>query len=133
MFLRVLALFILLPLVELALLIQVGRWIGVLWTIAIVAATGLLGATLARRQGARAWGAIQAELREGRMPAGAVVDGLLILIGALVLLTPGILTDLLGFALLAPPTRRVFREWLTRRLERAIRRGETSFTVLMLR
>lgn len=133
MFLRLLALFILLPLVELALLIQVGRWIGVFWTIAIVAGTGLLGATLARSQGARAWRAIQAELRDGRMPAGAVVDGLLILIGALVLLTPGILTDLLGFALLAPPTRRVFRVWVRRRLERAIRQGETSFTVLMLR
>lgn len=133
MFLRVLALFILLPLVELALLIQVGRWIGVLWTIAIVAGTGLLGATLARSQGARAWRAIQAELRDGRVPAAAVVDGLLILIGALVLLTPGLLTDLLGFALLAPPTRRVFRGWLSGRLERAIHRGETSFTVLMLR
>lgn len=133
MFLRLLALFLLLPLVELALLIQVGRWIGLAWTIAIVAATGLLGAALARRQGARAWSAIHAELREGRVPAGAVVDGLLILIGAIVLLTPGILTDLLGFALLAPPTRSFFRGWLRRRMERAIRRGDASFTVLTLR
>jgi UPF0716 protein FxsA len=133
MLLRVLAVFILLPLVELALLIQVGRWLGLFWTIAIVVCTGLLGAALARRQGARAWGAIQTELRQGRMPTGAVLDGLLILAGAIVLLTPGILTDLLGFALLAPPTRRVFRGWLKRRMERALRRGETSFTVLMLR
>ena len=132
MLLRLLGLFVLLPLVELALLIQVGRWIGIIWTIVIVAGTGILGAALARRQGGRAWRAIQEELRQGRMPAGRVVDGLLILIGAIVLLTPGILTDLLGFALLLPPSRRVFRGWLGRRIERAIRRGETSFTVLML-
>ncbi|MBW3553106.1 MAG: FxsA family protein [Gemmatimonadetes bacterium] len=133
MFLRLLAVFILLPLAELALLIQIGRWIGLAGTLALVVATGLLGAALARRQGARAWRAIQQEMREGRMPAGSVVDGLLILIGAIVLLTPGILTDLLGFALLLPPTRRFFRARLARRMERAVRRGETSFTVLMLR
>ena len=133
MLLRLLALFILLPLAELALLIRVGQWIGVGWTIAIVAATGLLGAALARRQGARAWRAIQDEMRAGRMPAGAVLDGLLILVGAIVLLTPGILTDLLGFALLIPPTRRFFRGVLRRRVERAVRRGDTSFSVHLLR
>ena len=133
MFLRLLAVFILLPLAELALLIQIGRWIGLAGTLALVVGTGLLGAALARRQGAQAWRAIQQEMREGRMPAGSVVDGLLILIGAIVLLTPGILTDLLGFALLLPPTRRFFRARLAARMERAVRRGETSFTVLMLR
>ena len=133
MFLRLVSLFVLLPLAELALLIQMGRWIGLFGTLALVLATGILGAALARRQGARAWRAIQQELREGRPPAGAVVDGLLILIGGIVLLTPGILTDLLGFALLLPPTRRVFRGWLGRRFERAVRRGETGFSVFLLR
>lgn len=131
MFLRLLALFVLLPLVELALLIQVGRWIGLGGTLAIVLATGFLGAALARRQGLRAWLAIQAELRAGLMPAGALLDGLLILIGGIVLLTPGILTDLAGFALLIPATRNLLKRSLRRRFERAIERGDASFTVIM--
>lgn len=131
MFLRVLALFVLLPLVELALLIQVGRAIGVGWTLAIVVATGFLGATLARRQGLRAWLAIRAELQNGRMPAGALLDGLLILVGGIVLLTPGILTDLAGFALLLPGTRSLLKRSLRRRFERAIQRGDASFTVIL--
>lgn len=131
MFIRLVAVFILLPLAELALLIQVGRWIGVGWTIAIVAATGLLGAALARRQGLRAWLAIRAELREGRMPAATLLDGLLILLGGVVLLTPGIITDLCGFLLLVPVTRRAFKAFLKRRLERAIQRGDVRFTVLL--
>lgn len=131
MFLRLLALFVLLPLVELAVLIQVGRMIGLGWTLALVMVTGLVGATLARRQGLRAWLAIRAELQNGRMPGGTLVDGLLILIGGIVLLTPGILTDIAGFALLIPGTRRALKKALRHRFERALARGETSFTVIM--
>lgn len=131
MFLRLLALFILLPIAELALLIQVGQWIGLGWTLAIVVVTGFVGATLARRQGLRAWLAIQAELREGRMPGGTLVDGLLILIGGIVLLTPGLLTDLFGFLLLVPGSRSLLKRSLKRRFERAIQRGDASFTVIV--
>ena len=131
MFMRLVAVFVLLPLAELALLIQVGRAIGLLSTLVIVVLTGVIGAALARKQGLRAWLAIQAELRQGRMPAAALMDGLLILIGGIVLLTPGILTDLLGFALLLPPTRNALKRSLRRRFERAIDRGEASFTVLV--
>jgi UPF0716 protein FxsA len=131
MFFRLVALFVLLPMVELALLIQVGRALGLFWTMAIVIATGILGAALARRQGLRAWLAIRAELRAGNVPGGALVDGLLILIGGIVLLTPGILTDLLGFALLLPGSRRLLKRSLRGRFERAIRRGDASFTVIV--
>ncbi|NIP79517.1 MAG: FxsA family protein [Gemmatimonadetes bacterium] len=131
MFARLLAVFVLLPLAELALLIQIGRAVGLAWTLAIVVATGILGATLARRQGLRAWLAIQAELRDGRMPGAALVDGLLILIGGIVLLTPGILTDLAGFALLVPATRNVLKTRLRRRFQRAIEEGSASFTVIV--
>jgi UPF0716 protein FxsA len=131
MFMRLLLLFVLLPLAELALLIQVGRAIGLGWTLAIVVATGFLGATLARRQGLRAWRAIHGELAAGRVPGAALVDGLLILIGGIVLLTPGILTDLAGFALLIPPTRSAVKRSLRRRFEAAIARGEASFTVIL--
>lgn len=131
MFIRLLGLFVLLPLVELAILIQVGQWIGLGWTLALVIATGFLGATLARRQGLRAWIAIQTELRNGRLPAAELTDGLLILIGGIVLLTPGILTDLAGFALLLPTTRNAFKRGLRRRFERAIQQGDASFTVIL--
>jgi UPF0716 protein FxsA len=131
MFIRLLALFILLPLVELALLIQIGRWIGLVWTLAIVVVTGFLGAALARRHGIRAWIAIRDELRAGRMPASALADGLLILIGGIVLLTPGILTDLFGFAMLLPVTRNAFKKALRSRFQRAVDRGEASVTVLL--
>lgn len=131
MFLRLLALFILLPLAELALLILVGQWIGLGWTLAIVVLTGFLGAALARRQGLRAWLAIQRELREGRMPGSVLLDGLLILVGGIVLLTPGLLTDLFGFLLLVPATRSALKRVLRQRFERAIQRGEASFTVML--
>lgn len=131
MFLRLLALFVLLPIVELAILIQVGQAIGMGPTLVLVVATGFLGATLARRQGLRAWLAIRAELQTGRMPAGALVDGLLILIGGIVLLTPGILTDLLGFALLVPTTRSGLKRVFRKRFQQALDRGETRFTIIV--
>jgi UPF0716 protein FxsA len=131
MFIRLLALFVLLPLVELALLIQVGQAIGLFWTLTVVVVTGFFGATLARRQGLRAWLAIQDRLRQGTMPGDALVDGLLILIGGIVLLTPGLLTDLAGFALLVPTTRAALKKRLHRRFQRAIERNEASFTVVV--
>lgn len=131
MFLRLLTLFIVLPIVELAILIQVGQAIGLWPTLGIVVATGFLGATLARRQGLMAWLAIQSELRQGQVPAGALVDGLLILIGGIVLLTPGILTDIFGFALLLPATRNRLKRTFRRRFERAVARGDAGVTVIL--
>jgi UPF0716 protein FxsA len=131
MFLRLLALFVLLPLAELAILIQVGQAIGLVPTLVLVVLTGFLGATLARRQGLRAWLAIRAELQAGRMPGSTLVDGLLILIGGIVLLTPGILTDLLGFALLVPATRSGLKRIFRKRFQQALDRGETSFTIIV--
>jgi UPF0716 protein FxsA len=128
---RLVALFVLLPIVELALLIQVGEMIGIFWTLAIVVFTGFLGATLARRQGLRAWLAIQDQLRRGAMPGDALVDGLLILVGGIVLLTPGLLTDLTGFALLVPATRKALKRRLRARFERAIEHNQAGFTVIV--
>lgn len=131
MFIRLLAVFILLPLVELALLLQVGGWIGLGWTLALVIGTGILGAALAKRHGLRAWIAIRHELQAGRMPTSTLADGLLILIGGVVLLTPGLLTDLFGFAMLLPASRNAFKKALGRRFQRAVDRGDTSITVLL--
>ena len=111
-------LFITVPLVEIALLIRVGEAVGLGPTLAIVIGTGLLGAWLARLEGLRTARAIQAELEAGRLPAARLTDAALILAAGLLLLTPGILTDLAGFALLAPPVRAVVRRSLAAALAR---------------
>ncbi len=110
MFLRLALLFTIVPLVELYLLIEVGRIIGVQATIVIVVLTGLLGAWLARVQGLRVLRQVQANLKAGQLPTDAIVDGLLILIAAAVLLTPGLITDSVGFLLLIPAGRKMVRK-----------------------
>jgi UPF0716 protein FxsA len=82
-------------------------------TLLMVVATGFAGASLARRQGLSTYVRIQEELAAGRMPTDALLDAALIFVAGAMLLTPGVLTDLLGFSLLLPPSRRVFRNWLT--------------------
>jgi UPF0716 protein FxsA len=131
MLFRLFLLFVGLPLVELGLLVEIGRWLGLLPTLALVLTTGAVGAALARRQGVRVWLDIQRELREGRMPVGGMLDGFMILIGGVLLLTPGLLTDLMGLSLLLPATRRFYKDRLRRRLERMMQSGQvTMFTLI---
>ncbi len=117
------------PLVELALLLQVAERVGSLPTVALVVFTGALGAVLARRQGLRAWSEVQRELARGRSPGSALVDGLAILVGAAFLLTPGILTDAVGFGLLVPRARRWLAAGATRAMRQRTREGAIGFTV----
>jgi len=117
MFLRLAALFICIPLIELYLLFLVGGRIGPGLTIALVVVTGFIGASLARQQGFKVWRKIQAELNTGQMPAGELIDGLLVLIGGIVLLTPGLLTDLCGFALMIPGVRAAVKARLQQRFQ----------------
>ncbi|UCC75107.1 MAG: FxsA family protein [Gemmatimonadota bacterium] len=125
MFRRLILLFILVPIAELALLIQLGRWIGLWPTLGIIVATGVLGATLASREGLRAWRAFQQDVQEGRIPGRPILDGLSIFVGGALLLTPGLATDLLGFALLARPTRRWVQNRVVGRLGGAlVRQGQ---------
>ena len=113
-----LLLFILVPIAELAVIIQVGQLIGVWWTIAILVADAVLGSMLARSQGRAAWRRFNEALHSGRPPAREVLDGALVLFGGALLLTPGFLTDLLGLALLIPPVRALLRTVATTRLAR---------------
>lgn len=128
MFARLLALFTIVPLVELYILIRVGQLIGALPTVLIVVGTGVLGATLARQQGARVWLEIQQEMQIGRFPADRLIDGLLLLVAGAVLITPGVLTDLLGFAILIPLSRTPIRRWVREKLRRMMDRGDVHFT-----
>lgn len=128
---KLLLLFIGVPLLELAILVKLGTLVGFWPTIALVLVTGTIGAMLARSQGARVLRAIRAEMAAGRMPAAHLVDGLLVLVGGIVLLTPGLLTDVAGLLLLFPPTRARFRAVLRRRMERMVRSGQASFTMIV--
>lgn len=132
MFARLLILFIVVPLVELALLIKLGNAIGLWPTVLIVIATGALGAALAKSQGTRTVWTIRREMAEGKPPGESLVNGLLILVGGVVLLTPGLLTDVLGFCLLVPATRKWFRTRLLARLrERASANTEGRTTIII--
>jgi UPF0716 protein FxsA len=109
-------LFILVPIAEIYVIIQVGQAIGALWTVLILIADSIIGARLLRWQGRRAWVKFQQALAEGRVPHREVVDGVLIVLGGAFLLTPGFITDVFGVFLLIPPTRTVVRRFLVRRL-----------------
>ncbi|MEJ2678347.1 MAG: membrane protein FxsA [Gemmatimonadota bacterium] len=131
MLFRLFLLFVGLPLVELGLLVEMGRWIGLLPTLALVFTTGAVGAALARHEGFHVWIDIQHELQQGRMPVANMLDGFMILIGGVLLLTPGLITDLLGLSLLLPVTRRFYKNRLRRRLERMMQSGQvTMFTLI---
>ncbi|HXI04637.1 MAG TPA: FxsA family protein [Candidatus Saccharimonadales bacterium] len=116
-----LLLFILVPAVELALLIEIGGRIGALNTLALIVGTGVLGASIARRQGLQVIASVRADLQAGRMPGGAILDGVIILVAGALLVTPGVLTDLAGFLCLVPAVRSLIKQGLVRRFERAIR------------
>jgi UPF0716 protein FxsA len=124
-------LFTLVPLIELALLIKVGQYVGVFTTIAIVVVTGVIGAYLAKLQGIKILVKIQEEINRGIMPAESLFDGVLILLSGILLLTPGLITDAIGFAGFIPFTRNVFKQWLKRKIRDMIDRGQviaiTSF------
>jgi UPF0716 protein FxsA len=106
------ALFIVVPIVELYVIIQIGSWIGVVPTIALLLADALLGSLLLRHQGRGAWRRFNAALAEHRFPGREVADGLLIAIGGTLLLTPGFATDIVGLIFLIPPTRAIVRHLL---------------------
>ena len=126
---KLLLLFILVPAVELALLIELGQHIGTLATLALIAGTGALGAFLARLQGLGVLRQMQIELAGGRLPASSIVDGVIILLAAALLVTPGILTDALGFLCLVPGFRRVVKRALWQRITRAVREGRVNVTM----
>jgi UPF0716 protein FxsA len=113
---RLILLFTVLPLVELSLLLRIGEWLGAGPTIGLVIATGVVGAWLARREGARTWGRVQADVAGGRMPGAELLDALLIFIAGLVLVTPGVLTDLAGLLLLIRPARELVARRIRKRL-----------------
>jgi len=117
------------PIIELYLLFRLHELVGWRDTIAVVILTGLIGAALARVQGMQVLRSIQSDLAEGRMPAPHILDGVMILVAGAFLVTPGLITDAVGFLLLVPPVRAAIRIWLRSRLEAAIARGSTNVRI----
>src|ERR671927_630175 len=113
--------FILVPIAEIAVIIQVGEAIGVWWTVGLLIADSVLGSMLMRSQGRAAWRRFNEALQAGRPPAREVLDGVLVIFGGALLLTPGFVTDVFGLAFLLPPTRAVVRRLLVRRFAGRLR------------
>jgi UPF0716 protein FxsA len=124
MFLRLLLLFILVPFIELAILLKINSFLGLGATLGLVILTGFVGAALAKHQGLKTWQRIQSDLSMGIVPSGRLIDGALILVAGLLLVTPGLLTDLVGFSLLLPPLRDRIKRGLRQWAERKIASGE---------
>jgi UPF0716 protein FxsA len=118
--------FVVVPLVEIYVLIQVGQVIGPWWTILLLIADSILGGWLIRREGRRAWRALTTALDSGQMPAKELADGALILVGGTLMLSPGFVTDALGILLILPVTRPVARRLLTRVVSRRLLTGRVD-------
>jgi UPF0716 protein FxsA len=111
---RLFLLLTILPLVELALLLVMGKYTGVTFTLAFVILTALAGAILLRFQGVQTLRNIQRDLQEKRMPTDSLLDGLFIFVAAVLLILPGVTTDIVGLTILIPPLRKLYKIWLAR-------------------
>jgi len=120
--------FVLMPIIELIVLFKVYQAFELGPTLAIVILTGIIGAYLARAQGMMVLRQTQQDLAEGRMPAPRLIDGVMILVAGVLLVTPGLVTDTIGFLLLVPPVRVAIRMWMRRRLEAKLRNGSVTVT-----
>jgi UPF0716 protein FxsA len=117
------------PMVELFLLIEIGKAIGTLEVILLTIASGIAGAALAKSQGFSILKKMQQEMAEGRVPAANLIDGLMILIGGILLLTPGIVTDAIGFLFLIPWTRVLMKRLLMKWMMNKIQKGQVHIHI----
>ena len=120
-------LFVLVPIVELAVIIQVGQAIGVVETLLLMVVVSVAGAWLVKREGIGLWRRAQGQLETGVVPGRELVDALLIMLAGALLMTPGFVSDCLGILLLLPPVRAGLRGLVIRRLRRRVIAQRTSF------
>lgn len=126
MLLRLFLVFTIIPFLELYILIEIGQYLGALSTIALVVLTGFLGACLARHQGLSTLNRVRGAFDRGEIPTHDLLDGLLILVAGVVLITPGLLTDGVGMLLLIPQTRNRFKYWLQQKLTEWIQKNRVD-------
>jgi UPF0716 protein FxsA len=123
---RLVVLFLVTPAVELALLLKVGQWIGFWETVAVIVATGIAGSFLAKREGLSAWQRLNRSLAQGGLPGKELLDGVIILIAGALLITPGVLTDIVGFLGLIPPSRALIRRLVMNRVKKKMQDGSLN-------
>jgi UPF0716 protein FxsA len=116
-------LIIVIPAIDIGFLLVSGKTIGFLPTIALIILTGVLGAYLAKREGLQTIKRVQEQLSYGQIPGESLLDGICILVGATLLLTPGFISDLFGFLLLFPPSRKPFKFLMINALRKRIEKG----------
>jgi len=129
-FSKLLILFIVVPVAELYVLIEVGKKIGSLTTIGIIIFTGILGAYLVKNQGFMILKKIQNDLNDGIVPGDSLIQGAIILAGGILLLTPGFVTDTVGFIFLIPASRNVLKKYLLKWLKGKIAEGNIYYNEL---
>jgi len=122
-FTKLLILFVIIPVTELYILIEVGKKIGGLTTIGVIILTGIIGTYLVKSQGFMILRKIQNDLNEGIMPGDSLIQGAIILAGGILLLTPGFVTDILGFIFLMPVSRNILKKYLLKWLKGKIKEG----------
>lgn len=125
--LKLILLFTIIPLLELTLLIKLSNYFGIIVTLSLVTFTGIVGATLAKKQGSSVIKKINNHLAQGEMPTDSLVDGLLVLIGGVMLITPGLLTDIGGFSCIIPFTRSKIKVLTKNRLSKLITNSRVQF------
>ena len=123
MFPKLLLIFIITPLLEMGILIELGKRFGTWYTIGIIVLTGLIGASLAKTQGLQVYKNLTESLHNGELPHNHLIEALLLLIGGALLITPGVLTDIVGFTLVLPWTRKLVRERLKSHFQKRISYG----------
>jgi len=126
-FTKILILFVIVPVTELYILIEVGKKIGSLSTIGIIILTGIIGAYLVKSQGFMILRKIQNDLNEEIMPGDSLIQGAIILAGGILLLTPGFVTDIVGFIFLIPVSRNIVKKYLLKWLQGKIKEGNIYF------
>ena len=127
MLFKLIMLFTVIPIVELALLLKINTYIGLGYTLMIVLVTGVVGAYLAKSEGKGIIRNIKYEMSQGRMPGDELVNGLCVLIGGAFLLTPGLITDFTGFILVIPFTRAIIKRFVKGRLRYMLEEGTFKF------
>ena len=120
---QLLIIFIILPILELAVLLRLDNAIGLFQTIILIFLTGIIGAWLVRQQGINILFRIKKEINNGNIPAKEMIDGVMLLIAGAVLITPGLITDTFGFLLLIPYTRNFIRKWIRNRIKKYVNSG----------
>lgn len=126
MFKWILLAVLILPAMEVGILVWAGGQIGPWWVVLLILATGLIGTLLARQQGTEAIRRAKQAMSYGEAPQEEILDGICILVGSALLLTPGFLTDAIGFLLLLPQTRKPIKKWMVKMLKEMMERGNVS-------